>query len=213
LRYFLMHPCLRADPEDRILPCTGINSPEDPARLSSVRIEQRTVGSLGPMRILDLDYYLGDTSPGPHLRSSLVEESPGTFREIYVARKLGADSYLPPGEVVRIGTRQALRQRFAGRAGEPYVDYFLVSQNAVLLLDMRMVYEAADSAVPVGKMPWHAWSAFSFPDVWRVATAGETGDCCRGVVTVRFRIDDTRAKVTGVQYDAFADATVLRPAK
>jgi hypothetical protein len=172
------------------------------------------VGTLGSMKIFDVDYFLPGNfvGNGPHLRSVVVEQSPGSFREIYVARKLDKDSVLLPGEIVQIGSRFVLKEKFThGPDGEFYEDYFAASDGIVEFLDMGLIYEAADLAVPAGKVPWSAWSRFTFHEVWRVAVADEGKDgCCRGIGTVRFRIEGTRAKVTDVEYDPVADAEALR---
>ncbi|MEQ1946119.1 MAG: hypothetical protein ABL995_02955 [Bryobacteraceae bacterium] len=212
LQYFLLHPCLRGDPEDRVISCPKPAPPEDAERHAHARVERRFIGLFGAFKTYDVDYFLPESAagPGPHLRSVLVEEKPDIFREIYVARKLNPNAKFAPGEILQINGRPFLKQRFeSGSNGEFYDDYFVASKGTVELFDMGLIYEAADLAAPQGKVPWHAWSRFTFPDTWRVAVASDEADCCKGVITVRFRLGDTRASVTSAKYDPSADAVAL----
>ncbi|MEQ1884248.1 MAG: hypothetical protein ABL967_04250 [Bryobacteraceae bacterium] len=214
LQYFLTHPCLRTDPDDRVITCPKNPLPEKIQNYVRARIERRLIGQFGAMSVFDVDYFLAEsaTVSTPGLRTVLVEEKPDVFREIYVARKLVANATFSPGEFLQVNGRKFLKQRFeSGPNGEFYEDYFVASKDTVEHFDMGLIYEAADLAAPPGKIPWHAWSRFTFPDTWRVAIAAETAEgCCAGVITVRFRLGDTRASVTGTKFDPSADPSTLR---
>jgi hypothetical protein len=217
LSYFRVHPCSRSDPDDHIISCPKQATAKEIEERAKTRVDVTLATTIGSFRIYDLDYFFASQLiEGPHLRSVLAQTATDEFHEIYVVERIDLQSVILPSTVVEAGQQQLLKEHYTngGIYANFYEDYFVGIEDALKQVDMDPVYNTPGDILPPAKTAWESGARFDFPEfVWSApvadADAGRMG-CCRGLVTVRFRIEKTRAVVTGVKYDPDADITKRR---
>jgi hypothetical protein len=147
----------------------------------------------------------GET-PGPYLRSILIESSPGKVHEVYVQERPFAGT-LYRGEIVMIGppTVIAVLMADGGMYRSISKDYFAISPEGAVLLDFTPVQEAASKVVPAGMRTWPPTSGYDFGSLtFFVATEPADGpakiSCCQGRVEVTFRIEGGRVVASPAKF-------------
>jgi hypothetical protein len=215
LAYFRVHPCLRSDPNDRVLPCFADNKPPSEA-FKLDRTELVAVGTFGKFKAFELnylfDYELHDKGT-LDMKSILIQTGSDEFHEIYVVY-----GYPPPGgigatAIVHVGQDQILCSGFwdGGAYSErAQVCFGSFDRSEPMFLDFTPVHEAARKAVPAGEGEiWDFASNFDFPLLtWRggVNVGSGVAFCCHGTVTVTFRFDATgRVIPTEAKYEKTFD--------
>jgi hypothetical protein len=207
--YFLVHPCLRGDPEGGLIKCPAQKAPSE---AFNARTELLEVGKIGDFSVFDLNYYFADQDhprDAPGMRSVLIQTGPDQFQEILAIEAFGE---MPLGvgasAIFQAGSGQILRAitRESGYREPPFEIYFALFDEGAVQLDFDGLPYAAQSAIPDGKGKiWPLSAKFDFPSLtWTVGVKGEGENvtCCQGSVTVAFRIERTETVVpTGAKYE------------
>jgi hypothetical protein len=203
LSYFELHPCARADPQDRIIRCAalpGSGVVRSRARSKTAAPRRSLRATLGPYKIYDLDYPLS-----PPLRSILAQTGRDEFREIYVLEAIGG-APPPPTRLISAQALQLLEVRIPSHSSKRgfFFDYLELTAGSLRLVNFSRVYAAADGALPPHLAVALESAAFDWnKQEWRAAAFDPEhhSECCQGAVRIRFRLEDAVALVENVRYE------------